>query len=300
MPVTHSHKPEVTVCEFDGRLARHYSDVSLPAEAVGIWWLGQAGFALRYGQFNLLIDPYLSDSLAGKYAGTEFPHVRMMPAPAMPVEFDRIDAVLASHGHTDHMDPGTLKVLAEHHPRCRFFVPGAERELAVSRGVPEDRAVCVDAGETFDLYPGVRLHVAHAAHETIATDGAGRCRCLGFILHFGLTTVYHSGDTLVYDGLANLLREHGVDVAMLPVNGRSEKLAASGIAGNMTLAEAAELCLQAGVPVMVPHHFGMFEFNTIDGSQIEKAALELKQRLQIVVPHVARCAVIQPGRRCES
>ena len=96
MPVTYRHRPNVTTCKFDGSLARHYADVSLPADAVGIWWLGQAGFALRYGQFSLLIDPYLSDSLARKYAGTELPHTRMMSAPISPAEFDGIDAVLTT------------------------------------------------------------------------------------------------------------------------------------------------------------------------------------------------------------
>lgn len=300
MPATYRHRPNVTICNFDGSLARHYADVSLPTDAVGIWWLGQSGFALRYGQFSLLIDPYLSDSLARKYAGTELPHTRMMAAPVAPAEFDRVDVVLASHGHTDHMDPGTLSVLAEHYRRCRFVVPRAKRELALDRGVPEGRAICVNAGDTLDLCSGVRLYVTHGVHETVKTDSAGQHDYLGFILHFGQPAVYHAGDTLPYDGLADLLREHEVDVAMLPVNGRSNELLAKGIAGNMTLAEATGLCLEAGVPVMVPHHFGMFAFNTVDEARIEKAALELGRHLKMITPNVAQCVVIEPEGNCAS
>ena len=40
----------------------------------GISWLGQAGFLIRWREFRLVIDPYLSDSLATKYRGTRFPH----------------------------------------------------------------------------------------------------------------------------------------------------------------------------------------------------------------------------------
>ena len=36
------------------------------------WWLGQAGFAIRHSRGTLLVDPYLSDSLAVKYAGSRF------------------------------------------------------------------------------------------------------------------------------------------------------------------------------------------------------------------------------------
>ena len=44
-------------------------------------WLGQAGFLLSVDSDHLLVDPYLSDSLARKYAGTVFPHIRLRPVP---------------------------------------------------------------------------------------------------------------------------------------------------------------------------------------------------------------------------
>ena len=54
---------------------------SLPLDhgQVALWWLGQAGFAVRVGSHTFLIDPYLSDSLAKKYKGQQFTHQRMMP-----------------------------------------------------------------------------------------------------------------------------------------------------------------------------------------------------------------------------
>jgi L-ascorbate metabolism protein UlaG (beta-lactamase superfamily) len=42
-----------------------------------LWWLGQSGFLLRNGHHFAVIDPYLSDSLTEKYAGTNRPHVRL-------------------------------------------------------------------------------------------------------------------------------------------------------------------------------------------------------------------------------
>ena len=47
----------------------------------GLFWLGQAGFWIDTGAHRILIDPYLSDSLAIKYAGKPNDHKRMMPAP---------------------------------------------------------------------------------------------------------------------------------------------------------------------------------------------------------------------------
>jgi len=42
-----------------------------------LWWLGQSGFLIQWQGKHLLIDPYLSDSLTEKYAGTDKPHIRM-------------------------------------------------------------------------------------------------------------------------------------------------------------------------------------------------------------------------------
>ena len=39
--------------------------------ALRLWWLGQSGFLIQYQGEHLLLDPYLSDSLTKKYAGTE-------------------------------------------------------------------------------------------------------------------------------------------------------------------------------------------------------------------------------------
>src|SRR6266403_1869251 len=85
---------------------------SLPSHALGLAWLGQAGFALQYGSQRLLIDPYLSDWLAHEHAGSDFPHTRLMPPPLPAEDFDGLDLVLCSHRHGDHMDPGSLPTLA--------------------------------------------------------------------------------------------------------------------------------------------------------------------------------------------
>ena len=48
-----------------------------PRDALCLWWLGQSGFLVAWAGVRVLLDPYLSDSLTRKYAGTDRPHVRM-------------------------------------------------------------------------------------------------------------------------------------------------------------------------------------------------------------------------------
>ena len=252
---------------------------------IGLAWLGQAGFALRHANCRLLIDPYLSDHLARKYEGTEFPHLRMMPTPLEPGQARNLDFVLCSHRHGDHMDPSALPELAQNNARCWLVVPRAERESAIKLGLSESRLILANDGDAIPLNDSIELHVVPAAHETLQMNDRGEHRFLGFILRLGGTTIYHSGDSVVYKGMAERLGKSRIDLALLPVNGRSERLNSRGISGNMNFDEACELCLAAGIGTMIPHHWGMFAFNTADPKEIRRQIAGLDAaRLQCVLP----------------
>jgi len=239
-----------------------------PRGSLGLAWLGQAGFAVRSAGHRWLIDPYLSDFLAEKYRGTEFPHVRMMQAPVGPSELQGLDWVFCTHRHTDHMDPGTLPLLARHNPECRFVVPRAEMEAAHRAGIPAGRVTGVNAGESLGLSESITVHVIAAAHETLKINERGEHHFLGFIFKTPTWTLYHSGDCVPYDGLVDELLRHQIDVALLPVNGRDEYRASRGVPGNLTFVEARDLCTAVRIPFFIPHHFGMFAFNTPTPAEI--------------------------------
>jgi len=258
--------------ETQGGGVRRLWDAELNPGAVGVAWLGQAGFALRFGALRILIDPYLSNSLAEKYRGAKYDHVRLMPAPMRPDEINELDFVLCSHRHSDHMDPGSLPFLAGRNRRCRFIVPSAEKDAAMKAGIAVDRIESVNASQTMKLTEDAELHILSAAHEEFKTNERGEHHFLGFIFRLGKVVVYHSGDTVPYAGQREALQAHSVRVALLPVNGRDEIRRSNGIAGNMTFEEALDLCVAAEVEWMIPHHFGMFAFNTIDRRELESHA----------------------------
>src|SRR5918992_2593455 len=105
------------------------ADVRAHASGLGLWWLGQSGFLVAWQSRHLLLDPYLSDSLTRKYAGTDKPHERMTARVVDPARLGFVDVVTASHAHTDHMDPDTLRAL----PSAKVVAPAAHRELAIER-----------------------------------------------------------------------------------------------------------------------------------------------------------------------
>lgn len=225
-----------------------------------LWWLGQSGFLLKWRTSTVLFDPYLSDSLTRKYAGTDKEHVRMTERCIAPEQLGFVDIVTSSHAHTDHLDAETLLPLAHRHSRpLPLVLPAANIKIAQERlaGAPFEFQG-LDAGSTLRLgdfeFTGIP-----AAHDTIERDAHGRCRFLGFIVRFGKWTLYHSGDTRLHPDLPRLLAEHQPDVILVPINGHDT---IRRVAGNLNGFEAAQLARECGATIAIPHHFEMFQFNT--------------------------------------
>ncbi len=261
---------------------------SLPLDdgQVAIWWLGQAGFAVRAGSHSFLIDPYLSDSLAQKYKGKQFPHKRMMPVPADPAALKDIDWVFSTHRHTDHMDPETIRSLACN-PGCHFFVPCAALDQAVAnQGLDLKKTTCVNAGQSLTLDSAISLNPIPAAHEQIVVNSRGEHHFLGYIFRLGEIDIYHSGDCVPYDGLEAHLRNLKPDVALLPVNGRDDYRLSHNIPGNFNFEEALQLCRDCGIPYLIPHHFGMFDFNTIDPLELRTKIEKLSGPVRVILPEI--------------
>jgi L-ascorbate metabolism protein UlaG (beta-lactamase superfamily) len=230
------------------------ADVRARTDGLGLWWLGQSGFLVAWEGRHLLLDPYLSDSLTRKYAGTDKPHVRMTERVVDPAALGFVDVVCASHAHTDHLDPDTLRAIVAARPDVVLVAPAAHRELAAERaGIAP---LGIDDGETVEA-AGFEITAVPAAHEAIERDGAGRMLHLGYVLRCGSHAIYHSGDTVRYEGMAERIGR--VDIALLPINGRAPE---RRVAGNLDGEEAAALAQEIGAGVAVPMHFEMFAFNT--------------------------------------
>jgi L-ascorbate metabolism protein UlaG (beta-lactamase superfamily) len=233
--------------------------------ALRIWWLGQSGFLVRHDGNFLLLDPYLSDSLTEKYAASDKPHTRMTARVIEPGRLSGIAVVTSSHNHTDHLDAATLRPLLAANPEMQLVIPEANREFVAARlGCAATWPIGVNDRQTVTV-AGWQFTGIAAAHNERETDAAGRHRYLGYIIRRGPWTLYHSGDTLLYPGLAEALAEHQIDVAFLPINGHRQE---RRVAGNLNGAEAAQLARDIGAALVIPHHFEMFAFNTADPREL--------------------------------
>jgi len=246
-----------------------------------LWWLGQSGFLVQWRRSHLLLDPYLSDSLTRKYAATDKPHVRMTERIVDPSRLDFIDVVTSSHNHTDHLDAETLGPLLQANPRIAMVAPAANRDFIANRlGVDPSFPVGLRAGESAQTGP-FQFTAVPAAHDELTPE------CVGYVVQFGRWRIYHSGDTMLYEGMADLLRPFNIDVALLPINGRAPE---RRVPGNLNGREAAQLAKSMGARLVIPCHYEMFAFNTADPAEFVEASNSIAQAYQVL-----RC-----GERWES
>jgi L-ascorbate metabolism protein UlaG (beta-lactamase superfamily) len=234
-----------------------------------LWWLGQSGFLLQWKGEHLLLDPYLSDSLTKKYADTDKPHVRMTELAVNPSRLTFIDICTSSHNHTDHLDAETLNPLRESNPEMKFLIPEANRAFVAERlGCDLSWPIGMNDGATVTA-GAFAISAVPSAHEQVEKDEQGRCKYLGYVVKFGSWTVYHPGDTMLYEGMVKRLRPFRIDVALLPINGSAPE---RRVAGNLNAKEAAWLGKQIGAKLVIPMHYDMFEFNTAPSGEFAEAA----------------------------
>ncbi len=224
-----------------------------------VWWLGQSGFLIKYHQRYLLFDPYLSDSLTVKYLETNKPHTRISELVISPSLLDMIDVVTSSHNHTDHLDAETLKPILTLNLDIQMIIPEANRDFVANRlGCTKDFMIGLNDNESVKI-GNFEIIGVPAAHNELERDASGHLKCMGFVVKFGAFSVYHSGDTLWYEGMVDVLKPFAVDVAFLPINGN---VPSRGVAGNLNCEEAARLGKAIDAKLVIPHHYDLFEFNT--------------------------------------
>jgi L-ascorbate metabolism protein UlaG (beta-lactamase superfamily) len=238
-----------------------------------IWWLGQSGFLVQIQDEHILFDPYLSDSLTERHAGSDNPHERITGLVVEPSLLSFVNVVTSSHAHQDALDPGTLpQVLAG---GAAFICAEGSEEVAAERaGRQPDAVLGVDDDATFGTF---MINAVPAYHE-------GAPEAVGYLVRCGAYAIYHAGDTRRVQGVAEAVLPHGADVAFVPI---------SGLNGNMDGTDAARLAYESGAIIAIPSHYEMFRHDTANTRRFVAECARLGQEYRI--PRVGERITVDYG-----
>ena len=222
---------------------------------VVVYWIGQAGFAFQLANGKwILLDPYLTDSV---YEDTKdelgFDFKRVAAALFESTELQP-DYLLITHEHGDHLDIAAVNNLCDSE-KTICVGNSTVNTILEDIGVSARQKVTVAAGDRV-CFDDFTLCAVTADHGELA-PGA-----LGFVLDFGTTKVYYSGDTCLNESVIQEAKKYTPDLALLPINGAF---------GNLDGIQAAEFCKKLGCKYCIPHHFWTFPAHYGDPIQAVKA-----------------------------
>jgi L-ascorbate metabolism protein UlaG (beta-lactamase superfamily) len=196
-----------------------------------------------------------------------------------PEALKNIAIISSSHNHTDHLDAETLIPVLKNNPGIHFIIPEANRDFVSERVQCEKNLpIGLNDGSSVTL-DGITFHGIRAKHNELEKDDHGNYKYMGYVIEFGGYAIYHSGDTLWFDGMADILQPFNIDLALLPINGNHPE---RKVAGNLNSRESAELGKAIRAKMIIPCHYDMFSFNTAAVSGFAEAADEIGQPYTIL------------------
>jgi L-ascorbate metabolism protein UlaG (beta-lactamase superfamily) len=260
---------------------------STPAgEVISVTFIGHSTFLLRWGGITLLTDPVFAPH-AGPWGRTG---PRRARGPAYPLDqLPKVDLVLQSHNHYDHLDLGTHEAIGRR-DGARIVTPlgnGAYLPKRV-RGWVDER----DWWGVCEPLPGVRVTVVPAQHFSARTPW-DRDRALwgGLVVECGGRTVYFAGDS----GYCRHFGEIGerfptIDLALVPIGAYDPRWFMRPV--HMDPEEALKAHLDLRARRSIAMHFGTFQ---LTDEPIDEPAERLRAAMRAAGVADASFQVPRPG-----
>lgn len=225
-------------------------------EPMRVTWIGHSSVLIQTEGLNILTDPVWSE----RASPLRFMGPRRVRDPG--VAFDdlpRIDLVLVSHNHYDHLDMPTLRRLWQR-DRPTIVVPLGNDTILKAKGIA---AIARDWGEHVTIRPGIDV-IVERVHHWGSRFGADRNRALwsGFTLTLPGGNLFFAGDTGWGDGtwLEAVGRDGPYRLAIIPIGAYlpTELMKSSHIGPD----EAAAIFKTLGATHGLAVHWGTFQLSS--------------------------------------
>lgn len=215
-----------------------------------ITWLGHSTMLVEIDGARILTDPMFGERAS---PSSFFGPKRFYEPPMTVDDLPRIDAVVISHDHYDHLDQRTVRQLIA--ADVPFFVPLGIGSHLEYWGVPEERVHELDWWQSSTI-AGVELVCTPARHFSGRGVGTRNSTLwASWVLRGPDHRVYFSGDTAMFDGFSEIGEQYGpFDAAMMEVGAYNQMWADVHLGPEQAI--DAHITLKGGV--FVPVHWGTF------------------------------------------
>ncbi|HNQ79431.1 MAG TPA: metal-dependent hydrolase [Acidobacteriota bacterium] len=186
---------------------------------------GHSCVEIESGGHRIIIDPFINGNT----------HAKVKPSDI------RVEAVLVTHGHGDHVgDAAEIAAANDCAVVCNFEISN----WLGAKGV-KTHPMHIGGSHGFDWG---RVKLTPALHGSSLPDGSYGGNPAGFLVFMGGKCVYHAGDTGITSDMQLYGRLNPIDIALLPI----------GDNFTMDLNDAVEAAVLLGAKQAMPIHFDTF------------------------------------------
>ncbi len=266
-----------TFPEWGTWLNEEIEETKVESGKVAMWWLGNMGLWVKTeGNANICMDLWVA---TGKRTGKNKlmkpkhqhqravgcvalqPNLRTTPCVIDPFAIKELDALMATHSHSDHIDQNVAAAVLQNCPEAKFIGPKTCTDIWRKWGVPEEKLVTVRPGdvvtvkdakikalESFDRTMLLTVDEDVVLKDKLPPDMDDMA--VNYLIETEAGNIYNAGDSHHSNYFVKHGNENKVDVAFVGFGenprGMTDKLTSSDV-----LRVAEELKTQVVIPI---HH----------------------------------------------
>ena len=244
-------------------LAKKILEDKVHDKGVLLFWLGGAGYIIKNNSITIGLDIYLSNFCQNKKGDFK----RLIPPPLEPEEI-RLDYLVSTHTHGDHLDIGSLNKFINAKTYTKLIGPTSVIKVCKELDIDNTKLIKLDRGENIDI-DNINIEAVFADHGKLAPD------CIGVVIGIGEKNIYFTSDTSFSPVLLQLVNlKDKINLLIVPINGKF---------GNPDPIDASYITAWVKPDIVVPSHFWMFKEHGGDPGKFVRYCSEIAPMAKIEV-----------------